>query len=36
LAVSFVFKIDYKLDETPLFSQISKIINQPFNPLLPR
>jgi hypothetical protein len=36
LAVSFVFKIDYRLDETVLFSQISKLINRPINPLLPR
>jgi hypothetical protein len=28
LAVSFIFKIDYRLDETVLFSQISKIINR--------
>jgi hypothetical protein len=36
LAISFVFKIDYRLDETVLFSQISKIINRPYNPPLPR
>ena len=36
LAVSFVFKIDYRLDETVLFSQISKIINRLSNPPLIR